>query len=66
MINTITLIAVALGVVILGVLLVLILIRMRAVDETRSELARSFGAVDTIRNMVSESMSRAYRRKREG
>ncbi len=61
MINTITLIAVALGVVILGVLLVLILIRMRAVDETRSELARSFGAVDMIRNMVSESMSRLDR-----
>ncbi len=61
MINIITLIVVALGIVLIAVLLGMILVRMRAVAETRAETARASGAIDAVRSTITESMSRLDR-----
>lgn len=36
----------------------MVLIRLRAVEETRAETARASGALDAVRNTLSKSMSR--------
>jgi len=61
MIDVIILAVVVIGVLLIAGLVWFVLVRLRAVEETKAETTRASGALEVVRNALTESMSRLDR-----